>query len=379
MADPDSSALHVARLHALLDVTRALAAEISLDDLLELIIARSALLLDAERSSVFLADLQRGEIWTRAAHLSEMKEIRLPVDGPGLATHVARTGETINLADAYDDLRFNQNVDQATGWRTKSMLVMPMRNHQQQIIGVFQVMNRRSGRFDADDEEILAALASSAAIAVENASLYAEQKVFLDSFVETMAATIDAKDHQTSGHTERVTAYSVAIAEACGLVPADIEIIRLAAILHDYGKIAIADAILAKPGKLTDDEFRIMREHARYTKLMLSRIRFPHGMTSIPDIAAQHHERMDGRGGPWGLKGEEITFGSRIIAVADVFDALTSRRYYKEALPFEQAVESICQEAGTAFDPVVIAAFNRAAAAIREIYQQHQAQLQSGI
>src|SRR5205823_2441905 len=129
---------------------------------------------------------------------------------------------------------------------------------------------------------------------------------------------------------------------------------------------------------LTDAEFRTMREHALHTKLILSKIRFPTGMSDIPDMAAQHHERIDGSGGPWGLKGDDITLGGRIIAVADVFDALTSRRYYKEPIGFDAALATLRADAGTQFDPTVIDAFERAREEIHAIYKEHAGEILKG-
>ncbi|MBI2940294.1 MAG: GAF domain-containing protein [Chloroflexi bacterium] len=353
-------AKQVERLTTLLEVTRALAAQIGFDDLLKLIVEKTSELLDAERSTLYLVDPETGELWSKVIQASEIREIRLRIGGPGVAAHVAATGETINLRDAYEDARFNRAVDRETGWRTRSMLVMPMRNHPGEIIGVVQVMNKRSGVFTREDEEFLASLAASAAVAVENANLYGEQRKFLYSFIEAMAATIDAKDHQTAGHAFRVTAYAVILSRAGGLPPEEVEFIRVAGLVHDYGKIAIPDAILTKPGRFTPEEYLVMRQHARYTKEILQRIRFPRSWRRIPDAASQHHERPDGHGGPWGLRGDEISRGGKILAVADVFDALTSRRYYKEAVPIEEAARVIREGSGTQFHPAVVAAFDRA-------------------
>jgi signal transduction histidine kinase len=164
------------QLRALLEITRALIAETSLDRLLALIVERGSELLGAERSSLYLVDADRGEIWTKIAQLTEIPEIRLSLDGPGLAAYVARTGETINLADAYDDPRFSPDVDRMTGWRTRSMLIGPMRNHRGEVIGVLQAMNKWDGTFGPDDAALLDALAASASVAVENAQLIADQQ-----------------------------------------------------------------------------------------------------------------------------------------------------------------------------------------------------------
>lgn len=174
----------VNRLSILLEITRLMAAEVSLDELLRLIVHKTSDLVDAERSTLWLVDRQAGEIWAKVAQKAEVAEIRLRIDGPGLAAYVARTGETVNIADAYGDPRFNPEIDRQTHWHTPDMLVMPIRSRENDIIGVLQVLNNRHGTFGADDEELLASVCASAAIALQNAQFYQEQEHCIEKLKE---------------------------------------------------------------------------------------------------------------------------------------------------------------------------------------------------
>lgn len=160
-----------ARLRILLDVIKAMSAETDFDRLLQLIMEETTRAMEADRSTLFLVDHQRGELWSRVALGLQHKEIRFK-SHLGIAGHVATTGELLNIPDAYEDPRFNQEVDRQTGYRTRTILCMPIRNKVGTIVGVLQVLNKRSGVFTAADQELLDALASQAAIALENAKLY---------------------------------------------------------------------------------------------------------------------------------------------------------------------------------------------------------------
>jgi signal transduction histidine kinase len=160
-----------ARLRILLDVIKAISAETDFDRLLQLIMEETNRAMDADRSTLFLVDAARGELWSRVALGLEHQEIRFK-SHLGIAGHVATTGEVLNIPEAYEDPRFNQEVDKQTGYRTKSILCIPVGNKKGTVIGVLQVLNKKSGPFSAADEEMLDALASQAAIALENAKLY---------------------------------------------------------------------------------------------------------------------------------------------------------------------------------------------------------------
>jgi putative nucleotidyltransferase with HDIG domain len=346
-----------ARLDLILDITRKLMSVTDLTALLWLIADATTKLVDCDRATVFFVDQDKKELWSKVA--LGASEIRFPI-GRGIAGTVAETGKTINIPDAYADPRFNQDIDKRTGYKTSNLLTFPMTGHDGHVIGVFQAINKRGGGFNDDDEDTLASLASSAAVAVENATLVEAQKQLWMSLVETLAATVDARDQQTAGHSRRVTRYAEVIAAAMGMTAAEVERVRTAGLLHDYGKIAVRDRFLTKAGKLDDAEFAYMKAHAEKTGEFLRHLRFPQDMRDVPLMAAQHHERMDGKGYPLGLGGDQIHVGARIVAAADVFDALTAPRYYKPAYPIAKTMEIMRSMTGEHLDPAVFAAVERA-------------------
>ncbi|TME27132.1 MAG: GAF domain-containing protein [Chloroflexi bacterium] len=352
----DRRATTGARLDVILDVTRRLMSITDLDALLRDMAEATTRLLDADRATIFIVDRDRNEIWSRVALGTGSGEIRQPV-GVGIAGSVAASGETINIPDAYADPRFNPEPDKKSGYHTQSLLTFPMTGQNGRVIGVFQVVNKKgSDHFSSDDEDTLASLGASAAVAVENAQLVAEQRRLWETLIETLAVTIDARDQQTAGHSQRVTRYAEVIGRGMGLAGIELEKLRAAGLLHDYGKIAVRDQYLQKPGKLDDNEFAYMKAHAEKTGEFLAHIEFPHDMREVPVIAAQHHERMDGKGYPRGLPAERILLGARIVAAADVFDALTAPRYYKPAYTLEKTLELMDAMAGDHLDPAVVAA-----------------------
>jgi putative nucleotidyltransferase with HDIG domain len=346
-------------LDTLLDVTRRLMTVTDLDALLRLIAEATVTMVGSERATIYIVDRARQELWSRVATGTGVGELRFPV-GVGIAGTVAQTGETISIPDAYADPRFNDESDKRTGFRTRNLLTLAMTDHDGAVIGVFQAVNKVDGGFTTEDETTLRALASSAAVAVENAQLVTAQKRLWLSLIETLATTVDARDQQTAGHSKRVTRYAAVIGAEAGLSAEDLERLQAAALLHDYGKIAVRDRFLQKPGKLDEAEFAYMKAHAEKTAEFLGYLDFPPDMREVPEIAAQHHERMDGTGYPKGLRGSEILVGARIVAAADVFDALTAPRYYKPAYSIERTLELMDGMAGDHLDPAIMAAVHRA-------------------
>jgi len=205
--------------------------------------------------------------------------------------------------------------------------------------------------------------------------------------IHGQALAVDARDHLTAGHSLRVAAYAQAIGEEMDLSEGELEVLRYAALLHDQGKIGVPDHVLHKPGGLTREEFQEIKSHAHKTKLILQTIRglFPRRLRQIPEMAAHHHERPDGSGYPDGLRGDEIPLGARIIAVADVFDALTARRHYRDPAPDEQVVASLRQDANAnRLCDRSVAAFERALPRILSIRgrlnrEQEQAEASGGL
>jgi len=175
-----------------------------------------------------------------------------------------------------------------------------------------------------------------------------------DVTLEALGDALDLKDAETEGHSKRVTAYTIAIAKKMGLPKEDISVIARGAFLHDIGKMAIPDQILRKPGKLTDEEMAIMREHCYRGYKIISRIPF---LAEASEIVYSHQERYDGLGYPRGLKGEEIPLGARIFSIADTLDAMTSDRPYRPAQSFAAARKEIEAWAGRQFDPDIVKVF----------------------
>ncbi len=334
----------VARYRAAYEVMRALGGTLDLDELLDLIITRITEVMEADRSSLFLIDWESEELWSKVAQGVRFMEIRFPMD-LGLAGAVATSGEILNIPDAYNDQRFNQDFDRQTGYRTKSVLCVPMTNKEGERIGVIQVLNKKSDdAFDDEDEELLSALAGQAAVAVENSRLYEDQKKSFISFVETLSTAMDARDPITAGHSSRVTLYSLAIGEVLGYSEKQLEVLNAAALLHDIGKIGVPEVILFKDGQLNDEEYKIIQTHALHSLNILEKIHFVRGQKDIPMMSATHHERLDGSGYPLGLIGDDIPEAGRVIAVSDIFDAITSRRHYRDRMEFIKVLRILDEE-----------------------------------
>jgi len=246
------------------------------------------------------------------------------------------------------------------------------------MLGFLVLGEKLSGdAYSQEDLDLLSTLANEGAIALENAQLYEqlfermkqievlyqrEHGLFIDTAI-ALAAAVDARDPYTHGHTERCTVYGMAIADELGphpelvALPRFKEFLKVAALLHDIGKIGVADEILRKKGKLTPPEHKRMQEHPVVGAIILQPIK---GMEEVAKAVKCHHERYDGKGYPDGLRGTENPLMARIIAVADTFDTMTTDRPYRKRLSEEVAVQEIENCAGTQFDPMVVQAFLRA-------------------
>jgi HD-GYP domain-containing protein (c-di-GMP phosphodiesterase class II) len=337
------------RYRTLVKLACLLNSESDLDRLLDMIINETNKLLNADRTSLFLTDYDTNQIYSKVALGNNGREIRLPI-GTGLAGTVALTGETINVRDARSDPRFYNNIDREGGYITRTILTMPLRNHSNKIIGVIQAINKRDGIFDDLDEEVLEAFASISAVSIENAQLRHDIEKMFNSFVKTMAKTIDARSPQTAGHSTRVAFYAQNVALKMGLSPELAYTVYLAGLLHDFGKIGVSEAVLTKPGKLDEKEYKEIQRHVIHTKDILSSMHFIGELRRVPLIAGQHHERVNGKGYPLGLTGDEIELEAKILAVCDVYDALTIRRYYREPMETAEALRYLGTLIGIDFD-----------------------------
>jgi response regulator RpfG family c-di-GMP phosphodiesterase len=234
-----------------------------------------------------------------------------------------------------------------------SIIAVPLRM-KTRLLGFICVASfTKTRRFDEGQRKMLSIVASRAAAAIENARLYEDLRATFQQTIQGLAKAIDKMDRYTSGHSDRVAVYATYLAVRLRLPPDVVEVVRQSALMHDIGKIGCV-MNLNKPGKLTQDEYEIFKLHPGFGKDILDPIRFLHPL--IPGVHL-HHERWDGRGYPLGLKGNDVPLIARIIAVADTYDAMTSDRAYRKALPHEVAVNEIERCSGTQFDSEVSAAF----------------------
>jgi HD-GYP domain-containing protein (c-di-GMP phosphodiesterase class II) len=229
-----------------------------------------------------------------------------------------------------------------------------------EALGVVAADNIHSKRpLVQSDISLLIGIASIIGIAIRNTELIEAKERQFRSILEVLAASIDARDPMTSGHSALVTDYAVGICTELQLDSQYVEMIRVAALLHDYGKIGVPDSILNKPGRLTRKEFNAVKTHAAKTKAILERVNFEGVYKEVPIIAGAHHERYDGNGYPEGLSGQDIPLGARILAVADFFEAVTAKRSYHDPMPPEQAFALMRAKTNSHFDPHVVDAFIR--------------------
>jgi len=225
-------------------------------------------------------------------------------------------------------------INRQAGWET-SLLVLPV------IYWVYRSYRLYLGRLEAEKER------------VEIEKRHVEEIASLNMrTIEALALAIEAKDHTTHTHLQRVRTYAVEIAKELGLSAGEIEALRAAALLHDIGKLGVPEHIINKPGKLTPEEFERMKVHPLVGAEILDRVAFPY---PVAPIVRSHHERWDGSGYPAGLVGEDIPIGARILAAVDCLDALASDRQYRPAIPLDQAMHTVKEKSGTWFDPKVVA------------------------
>lgn len=312
-------------------------------------------LVAADRCTVWLHKPAEKTLWTVVAHGMGEMEIN---ESSGFVGYCLAKGEAVIVPDAYEDDRFNRTVDLETGYRTRSVICIPFYNTERKIIGVFQAINKRTedDTFNEKDYEILTLVSSYAGTALETSILRNELIATQREIIETMGEIGESRSQETGNHVKRVAKFSYRLALLYGLSEDEAMQLKLASPMHDIGKVAIPDTVLLKPGKLTEEEFEIMKGHAaigynvfKHSKRDLLRI--------AATIAHEHHERWDGYGYPNGLAGTDIHILGRITAVADVFDALGTERVYKKAWPIEKILTHMKDQSGKQFDPNLIELF----------------------
>ena len=393
------------RLEAILRTTDMLCRVKDVDAILDTVLAGARALVNADAGTIYL--LEDDQLHFSFTHNDTLfghdesnkhiyTSITLPVDDKSMAGYVALTGKPLVIDDAYnlpEDCPYFHNVkpDQESGYKTTSILTVPLSTSRNKVVGVMQIINAldESGTpvpFSQDDQQYINYFANHAAVVIERAQMTRE--LVLRSI--RMAEMRDPME--TGAHVNRVGAFCAEIynhwAREHGFPSDEIQKnkdhLRIAAMLHDVGKVAISDTILKKPGKLSRDEYETMKFH---TTLGAALFRNPTSDLDAmsAEIALNHHQRWDGKGYPDGnqdctglpckavpLRGEQASIYARITALADVYDALSSHRAYKEPWPQEKVLDLIKEESGKAFDPEVVKSFlaiYETIEAIREKYK----------
>lgn len=344
----------VRELTALNRLASALGQDIQLDSLLNRALRQVVSVAGADGGSIMLFDPASDELVIRAGFgLSSgvVHDTRL-ARGEGIAGWVAEHSKPLLVMDA-ESGEFHSEFER-TGIR--SALSVPL-VAKDRVTGVLNLRRfSSSASFSQQNMSVVNAFASQLAVAIENAQLYSDLEGYFLGTITALATAVDAKDPYTYGHSSEVTDATLAIAAEMGLDEKQTETLRMAAILHDIGKIGIDGAILNKPGPLDPDERVAITRHPTIGANILSSLEF---LEEVVPIVLYHHERYDGQGYPEKIGGEDIPLGARIISVADSYNAMTSDRTYRRALPRAEAAAELKRCAGTQFDPDVVAAFLR--------------------
>ena len=316
-------------------------------------------LMRAEVGSLLLVNEEKHQLYFEVAlgdREEEIKTISLNF-GEGIAGWVAQHGKPLVVNSPGKDRRFFKGVDERTEFKTRNIICVPMKV-KKKIIGVLEAINKKGkGQFDKEDLSLLTSLADQVAIALDNSRLYQELEEMFFQTAESLADAIEKRDPYTGGHTQRVTLYSQAIAKYLQLKPLEKKWLKIASLLHDIGKIGVEDDILKKRERLSPEEFNIIKRHSDMGAEILEHVR---QLREIVPGVRYHHEHVNGKGYPDGLRGKEIPILAKIVAVADTYDAMTTDRPYRKAMEKEAAVEELKICSGTQLDKEVVEAFLQA-------------------
>lgn len=372
IADIAANAIHRITLHeqtekqlnhllALHQIDLAITTNFDLEDTLNIILSHVCTELKVDAASILL--LNEFDNLEYAAGLGfkteHIKHTDLKI-GDGIAGRAALEKSTASSLDlelvSQDRSRISLITDEGFASHIATPLLI-----KGQVKGVLEVFHQSPQNPDSKWFDYFETLATQTMIAIENANLLKtlqikneELTLAYDATIEGWSRALDLRDHETEGHTQRVTEMALKLADQMGMSQTDKADMRRGALLHDIGKMGVPDAILHKPGDLTETEWKIMREHPTLAYRMLSPITY---LNRALDISYYHHEKWDGTGYPHGLKGEEIPLAARVFAIVDVFDALTSNRPYRKAWTYETAYQYIESQAGKHFDPEIVKVF----------------------
>lgn len=352
------------------EIGQAISAQTSIDKVISTVVRVLEKRLDFDRGMILLVNETKSKLTYQAGyghsdeHRKVLQQATFCLDNPSsrgvfIEAFKNQTPFLVDDFESFERRHTEHSVNLAKALGVKSFVCCPIIS-EGEAIGVLAVDNLKSSRpLMQRDKSLLMGVAPVIGVAIRNAELLLTKDKEFRSTLQVLAASIDARDPLTAGHSEKVTEYSVGICDELGMDFEKRECVRVAALLHDYGKIGVPDSILKKEGRLSLEEYEIIKTHTLKTREILEQINFEGSYQDVPKIAGSHHEKWDGSGYPDNLKGTEIPIGARIVAVADFFEAITSKRHYRDPMPAKIAIELVREQSGTSFDPDIVEAFIR--------------------
>ncbi len=355
------------KLSLLLKVSTQLTKEKDLKKILRLLTSITKQLLNADICSIFLHNKITKELWTIVAEKTD--EIRIPEDS-GIAGYSFSNNETIIINDTENEPRFTGEVDRNLGYHTRNLVAVPLQDRFNSPFGVIEVINKLDNTsFDNEDIELLNHITLFVTTTIENSYLYEQLNTVHKDLVYKLSSVTRYKDKETQSHIIRVGLYSSIIAKELGWKQEEVELIKLSSPMHDIGKVGVPDNILLQPAPLNETQWDTMHQHCQigYDILSGTESRL---LQIASKIALEHHEKYDGSGYPFQLKAGDISIYARLTAIADVFDALTSKRPYKEPWSYDQAFNHMIINSGKHFDPMLMTLFLKNRAQIIKIKEE---------
>ncbi|MGR3301167.1 MAG: HD domain-containing phosphohydrolase [Candidatus Scalindua sp.] len=336
------------------EISKAITSVLNMDELLGLCLKEINEKLKVKHSSIMFIDEEGDGLIVKACHGYRSKQVlgKTQKIDEGVAGRVVTERKPILVKDIRIDSRFNRS--ERPNYKTKSFVSAPLILGER-VFGVINIIDKVSGEnFCETDVNLLCTIAGQVSIAVENARLYKTLEEDCFNMVKFLADSLEAKDQYTSGHSQRVSEYSSAIANIMGVSDREKNTLLHAALLHDIGKIGISELLFNKPDKLDDSEYETIKSHPVRGAEIIKPLSFL--KEAILHIRG-HHESFDGSGYPDRLGGEDLPLLTKIITVADAFDAMTSERTYRPSMKTNKAVSELKRASGIQFDPEVVAAF----------------------
>jgi hypothetical protein len=357
----DTIIRHQSSLAALYETSQSIRSTLSTDVILSLLVEHAIQLVRSDSGILFLYDPERSRFKVAAitnCQISGDIDRYLELGSDTITGRVTQTGKSLSVRGRF---HCTGAPSDNPSMPVRSLMSVPllMRDTTMGVLTICSVSLSRA--FNAEELSLVEQLAGAASMAIEQARLLEESlhrseelETSYQNTLQTLAVALDLRDHETEGHSLRVSEMTVDLGERLGFSSERLETLRQGAFLHDVGKIGISDTILLKPGPLTAEEWGEMRRHPLLGYQLLSSVPF---LKEASQLVLHHHERFDGSGYPYGLAGEAIPLEARMFAVVDAYDALTSDRPYRSARPHSEALEELQRSTGSYFDPSVVAAF----------------------